>query len=190
MDNDLADVRPVCIIDAHDRIVFVNPAWSRFVAPVRGHGPGLPEVSGRPIWERVPGGVVRQLWELLYDRVRAMGGSVFVPMRADRADERRLVDIELRLMLDGSIRHVYEPVWRESRPALALLDPSYPRDGRALLSCSWCQRIQVGLGAWEEIEDAQRTLAIPADSTLPQLQPVACGRCKQSLLKTFPARVA
>lgn len=190
MVNDFADARPVYIIDALDRIVFVNPAWSRLVAPPRGDGPALPELFGRSIWERVPEGVVRQLWELLYGRVRAVGASVFVPMRVDRADERRLIDIELQPLGDGSIRHVCEPVWCESRPAVALLDPSYPRDERSLLSCMWCRRIQVRLGAWEEIEDAQQTLAIPADSTLPRLEPGACSTCKQSLLKTFPARVA
>lgn len=190
MVNDLADVRPIYIIDARDRIVFVNPAWSQLVAPARGDVPGLPDGVGEPIWQRIPEGVVRQLWQLLYNRVRAVGGSVFVPMRVDRADERRLIDIELQPLGDGVIRHICEPVWRESRPAVALLDPSYPRDERTLLSCMWCRRIQVRLGGWEEIEDAQRTLAIPADSSLPSLEPTACTTCKQSLLKTFPARVA
>ena len=82
---------------------------------------------------------------------------MFVPMRVDRADERRLVDIELRPLADGSIRHVCEPVWHEARPAVALLDPAYPRDERTLRSCEWCRRIQVRLGAWEEIEEAQQT---------------------------------
>lgn len=190
MVNDSADARPVYIIDALDRIVFVNPAWSAFVAPARGTGPVLAELLGRPVWDCIPDGVVRQLWELLYSRVRAIGGSVFVPVRVDRPDERRLVDIELSPLADGSIRHVCEPVWRESRPAVALLDPSYPRDERSLRSCAWCQRIQVQVGCWEEIEDAQRTLSIVADSTLPRLEPEACTTCKQSLLKTFPARVA
>jgi hypothetical protein len=190
MVNDLADSRPVYIVDAQDRIVFVNPAWSRFVAPVRGVGPSLSDVIGRPIWDRIPGGVVRQLWELLYSRVRAVGGSVFVPARADRVDERRLIDIELTPLADGSIRHICELVWSEARPAVALLDPAYPRDERRLRCCMWCRRIQVRLGAWEEIEDAQRTLAIAAGRTLPRLEPGACGTCKQSLLKTFPARVA
>lgn len=190
MGNDLADSRPVYIIDARDRIVFVNPAWRHFMAPPRGIGPSLSEVLGRPIWDRIPEGVVRQLWELLYARVRAVGGSVFVPTRADRPDERRLIDIELMPLADGSIRHVCEPVWSEARPSVALLDPAYPRDERSLRCCMWCRRIQVRLGTWEEIEDAQQTLAIPADSTLPRLEPGACSTCKQSLLKTFPARVA
>ena len=191
MVNLSGDVRPVYTIDASDRIVFVNAAWSAFVAPLRS-APGsvANEVLGQSIWERVPAGVPKRLWELLYSRVRAIGGAVFVPMRVDRPDERRLIDIEVRPLGDGSIQHICEPVWREARPALALLDPAYPRDERVLRSCSWCQRIQVRLGVWEEIEVAQRALGVVADLTLPQLEPAVCSTCKQSLLKTFPARVA
>lgn len=187
MVKDILDARPIYTIDASDRLVFVNPAWHEFIAPVAADPA---QVLGQPIWDRIPAGVVRQLWELLYSRVRAVGGAVFVPMRVDSADERRLIDIELRPLGDGSIRHVCEPVWRERRAAIALLDPSYPRDERILRSCMWCRRIQVRLGVWEEIEQAQQTLAILAEATLPQLEPVACTSCKQSLLKTFPARVA
>ncbi len=190
MVNHYADLRPVYTIDAQDRIVFVNRAWSAFVAPQSGVGPTLQDVIGRPVWERLPPGVVRQLWELLYNRVRAIGGSVFVPMRVDRVNERRLVDIELVPLGDGSIRHICELVWREKRPAIAMLDASYPRDERILRNCMWCSRIQVRLGTWEEIEEAQQTLGITADATLPQLHPAVCSTCKQSLLKTFPARVA
>jgi hypothetical protein len=187
MVKDILDARPIYTIDASDRLVFVNPAWHEFIAPVAADPA---QVLGQPVWDRIPAGVVRQLWELLYSRVRAVGGAVFVPMRVDSADERRLIDIELRPLGDGSIRHVCEPVWRERRAAIALLDPAYPRDERILRSCMWCRRIQVRLGVWEEIEQAQQTLAIPAEATLPQLEPVACTSCKQSLLKTFPARVA
>jgi len=206
MVNDYLDARPIYTIDASNRIIFVNPAWREFIAGPHCievgldagidmsadpyHGTGLAQVIGRPLWERIPAGVVRQLWELLYNRVRAVGGGVFVPMRVDRADERRLIDIELRPLADGSIRHVCEPVWREHRAAVALLDPAYPRDERVLRSCAWCRRIQVRLGVWEEIEQAQQSLAILAEATLPRLEPVACTSCKQSLLKTFPARVA
>lgn len=187
MVNDIQDARPIYTIDASDRISFVNPAWREFIAPVAGDPA---PVLGRLIWERIPAGVVRQLWELLYNRVRAVGGGVFVPMRVDRADERRLIDIELRPLGDGSIRHICEPVWRERRAAVALLDPAYPRDERVLRSCAWCQRIQVRLGVWEEIEPAQQRLGILAEATLPRLESVACTSCKQSLLKSFPARVA
>lgn len=191
-----ADARPIYTIDALDRIVFVNAAWMEFMRGEPGtHGAGGDEftirsVIGRPIWDFVQGTQVRQLWEVLYGRIRAVGAPVFVPMRCDTPSLRRLIDLELHPLGERSIQHVCECVWSEARPAVALLDPAYPRDDRTLRSCTWCSRIQVHLGAWEEIEDAQRMLQIEATQTLPAVQKGVCTTCKQSLLKTFPVRVA
>jgi hypothetical protein len=185
-----SDVRPIYTIDALDRIVFANAAWIDFIRVEGGAPPALQDYIGRPVWELLAGGEIRRLWEVLYDRVRAVGAHVFVPMRADTPSERRLIDIELRPLADRSIQHICDRVWTEARPAVALLDPAWPRDDRTLRCCAWCKRIQVRLGAWEEIEDAQFTLAIEAAETLPSLNPGVCVTCKQALLKTFPARVA
>jgi hypothetical protein len=190
MVNPSSDVRPVYTIDALDRIVFANAAWIEFIRVEGGAPPGLQDYIGRPVWELRAGGEIRRLWEVLYDRVRAVGGRAFVPMRADTPSERRLIDIELRPLADRSIQHICDRVWTEARPAVALLDPAWPRDDRTLRCCAWCMRIQVRLGVWEEIEDAQFTLAIEAAETLPSLRLGVCVTCRQALLKTFPARVA
>jgi hypothetical protein len=181
----LADVRPVYTIDAQDRLVFANVAWRAFHREL-----DADRLIGGPIWNVLPGGQIRQLWELLFGRVRAVGCSVFVPMRADTPGERRLIDIELQPQHDGSIRHTCDRVWTEQRAAVALLDSSYPRDDRSLRCCHWCKRVEVRLGAWHEIEDAQFALSIEAAQTLPELVPAVCSTCKQSLLASFPARVA
>jgi hypothetical protein len=190
MVNASSDVRPIYTIDALDRIVFANAAWIEFMRPEGGTASELRDYIGRPVWELLGEGEVRRLWEVLYDRVRAVGAHVFVPMRADAPSERRLIDIELRPLADCSIQHTCDRVWTEARPAVALLDPAWPRDDRTLRCCAWCKRIQVRLAVWEEIEDAQFTLAIEAGGTLPSLKPCVCMTCRQALLKTFPARVA
>jgi hypothetical protein len=59
-----------------------------------------------------------------------------------------------------------------------------------LLRCAWCARIQVRLGVWQEIEEAQGALRIEATATLPVIRDGVCAACTQSVLKTFPARVA
>jgi hypothetical protein len=182
------DARPVYTVDAEDRLALVNPAATTLLCGFEHKRPQ--ELLGRSIWEFVPGAQIRQLWQVLYSRVRALGAPVFVPMRADTPELRRLVDLELHPLADRSIQHISECVWTEPRPAIALLDPAYPRDQRSLLSCAWCRRIQVRLGAWEEIEQAQQTLRIEAVETLPMLKSAVCASCKQSVLKTFPARVA
>ncbi len=182
------DTRPVYIIDADDRLALVNSAAMTLFGGTATQSPRA--LLGRSIWDFVPGAPIRQLWQVLYSRVRAVGAPVFVPMRADAPSMRRLVDLELHPLADRSIQHICECVWTEARPAIALLDPAYPRDQRSLLSCAWCQRIQVRFGVWEEIEQAQQTLRIEAVESLPTLKPAVCASCKQSVLKTFPARVA
>ncbi len=182
------DARPIYTIDVDDRLVLVNPAaFDLFGGSAEQWSPSL---LGRSIWDFIPGAQIRQLWQVLYSRVRAVGAPVFVPMRADTPSMRRLIDLELHPLADRSIQHICECVWTEARLAIALLDPAYPRDQRSLLSCAWCRRIQVRFGVWEEIEQAQQTLQIEAVETLPSLKPAVCASCKQSVLKTFPARVA
>jgi hypothetical protein len=186
--NSPQDARPVYTVDADDRLALVNAAALSLFGEVASGG--SQPLLGRSVWDFIPAAPIRQLWQVLYSRVRAVGAPVFVPMRADTPSLRRLVDLELHPLADRSIQHIYECVWTEARPAIALLDPAYPRDQRSLPSCAWCRRIQVGFGVWQEIEQAQQTLRIEAVESLPTLKPVVCASCKQSLLRTFPARVA
>jgi len=178
--------RPIYTIDACDRLIAVNREFVASFAPAD----AAQALIGRSVWDFVSGTVPRQLWGVLYDRVRAVNAPVFVPLRADSASERCVIDVELHPVGDRSIRHVRECAWVEPRPAIALLDPNYPRDERSLLRCAWCARIQVRLGLWQEIEDAQAALRIEAAATLPAIRDGVCAPCTQSVLKTFPARVA
>lgn len=190
MVNFSTDSRPIHAIDASDRVVFVNAAWSAWMRSESRPDTTLDAAMGTPIWNYVDGPSVRQLWEVLYDRVRAVGAPLFVPKRVDTASTRRLFDMEIYPLADYSIRHIAECVWSEPRAAVALLDPAYPRDSRTILQCAWCARAQVRLGHWEEIEKAQRVLGIEATETLPTVKAGSCSQCQQSLLKNFPARVA
>ena len=179
-------LRPVYTIDSCDRLIDVNAA---FVASVPYVG-GTDALLGRSIWSFIPGDLPRRLWEVMYERVRLARAPLFVPLRADTATERRVIDLELHPGPDRSIRHVRECLWVEARPAIALLDSNYPRDERTLMRCAWCARVQVCMGVWEEIEDAQMTLGIETCATLPAVHESACSSCQQTVLKTFPARVA
>lgn len=183
---------PLLTIDAADRIVFVNDAWvrlARSMTVLPAQTLTLDTVLGRPIWDFIDGVQVRQLWGVLYERVRAVGAPAFVPMRADTPRLRRVFDVELHPLGERAIQHVYECAWTETRPAVALLDSAASRNGASLPCCAWCARIQVRAGVWEEIEVAQLLLQLDPDA-LPTLASAACTSCKQSLLRTFPARVA
>jgi hypothetical protein len=172
MSSQRQELRPIYTIDAYDRLVEFNGAFIESIVSATGNA-GTPSPIGRSIWDFVVGSVPRQLWEILYDRVRAVGAPVFVPLRADTASQRCVIDLELHPLGDRAIRHVRECVLLESRPAIA-----------------WCARIQVCLGSWQEVEQAQATLRLEATESLPTVRESACAACTQSVLKTFPARVA
>ena len=185
-----ADQRPELTLDARDRIASVNSAWVEATACEGLRDQRLDATIDRPLWDFIRGTQVRQLWEILFERVRAVGAPLFIPMRADQPGLRRVWDIEIHPLPERGLQLVAYCVWTESRPALALLDPAFPRNDRTLPYCAWCNRIQIRIGVWEEVEDAQLTLRLDASESLPSLKRMACNGCKQSLLKTFPARVA
>src|SRR5262245_30642469 len=89
MVNSPTDVRPVYTIDVDDRLALVNPAALSLFAPAhhpaRGPARSLSAQSllGRSVWDFIAQAQIRQLWQVLYSRVRAAGAPVFVPMRAD-----------------------------------------------------------------------------------------------------------
>jgi hypothetical protein len=181
--------KPTYTIDAQDRLIDVNEAYVRSLPS--GHGISNPsQLIGRSLWDFISGAVPKQLWRVLQRRVRALGAPVFVPMRVDLPDQRRLVDVELHALGNDDIRHVQQMIWCEARSAIALLDPNYPRDERTVVRCAWCARVQVRLGLWMEIEGAQRALELEAGPSLPKVQETACTACKQSILQLFPARAA
>ena len=183
------DRRPVFTIDGRNLIVEVNRPFLESPPPAM-QGADATALLGRSIWDFVPGTLPRQLWEVLYSRVRAIGAPVFVPLRMDTPSMRRLIDLELHPLSDRFVCHVRECIWTEARPASALLDPNYPRDSRTLSRCAWCARIQIGFGSWVEVEQAQAMLSLAAPETLPSMEDSACPSCTQSVLKTFPARAA
>ena len=179
---------PAFSIDALDRLVAVNGAFVESLAPT--HEVGRSSLIGRSLWEFMPSGLARSLWQVLHHRVRTIGAPLFFPVRTDSMCERMLIDVELHALGNDDIRHVHRPMWRESRPAIALLDPSHPRDDRAHRRCVWCARLQVEMGLWLEVEAAQDALGLASSETLPIVKDGVCSACKQAVLKNFPARAA
>src|SRR3954468_14154665 len=90
-----ADANPVHTLDAANRILAVNSRWVEFMRTVVPFSVDAEDAVGRSLWDFISGTQVRQVWEVLFERVRGVGAPVFVPMRADTADLRRVLDVEL-----------------------------------------------------------------------------------------------
>ncbi len=185
-----AHERPELVLDARNRVALVNGAWLRIMCARADDVDAAAFLIDRPFQDFISGTQVRQVWEILFERVRTAGAPIFIPMRADTAILQRVWDLELHPLPERGLRIVAHFAWSQERPAIRLLDPAAARSDESLPHCAWCNRSQVRLGTWEEVEDAQVTLRLDTSRPLPLLLAAVCNGCKQSLLKTFPARVA
>ncbi|MDH5520763.1 MAG: hypothetical protein OEZ14_09555, partial [Acidimicrobiia bacterium] len=161
-------------IDGNDVLIGVGRDWSEFA---RDNGaPGLAvSVSDRTLWTYFDRDEVRELWQLLVDRVRATRMQVRVPLRCDAAHARRWFEMTVTPEADARVRFRCALVFEESREPVALLDSRSQRDldAEPILVCSWCGRGKSG--SWwldiEELVNAERLLEEPS------MPPISHGIC-------------
>lgn len=149
----------------------------------------LESAVGESIWQFVRGATARRMLSTLYRRVREQNATLFVPLRGDLPDRRRLLDLRLQPVGEGAIAHTCDCVWSESRAIPVLFDAS--RVGqRTLDQCPFCHRVKVARDDWREVEDACLILRLERAQTLPSLEQTVCFGCQRSLLKSVAAHAA
>jgi hypothetical protein len=62
-----------------------------------------------------------------------------------------------------------------------LFDDTLGRSGEFVTVCSWCKRVEVAAGRWQEVEEAVVTLDIFDLLPLPSLTHGVCDACRQML---------
>lgn len=169
-------------LDAHDRLIWVNPAWDRF-ASANQAGEALlgRAVLGRSLWEFITGPATEHLYRLLFARVRSTGEPVAFPFRCDAPATRRTLRMQIELLPAAGLRFTIQSLAETPRDAVPLLDPTVPRSGALITMCSWCKRIAGSGGTWLEIEQAAETLQLFESSAPPAVTHSVCGACEQQL---------
>jgi hypothetical protein len=171
----------VYLLDADDRIVGVNDAWSAFALANAGD-PSLqpPAILGRPLWEQVTDETTRQLYARLLERVRAGAAPPPIRIRCDSPGERRLLEMTLVARPAGAIEVRTRAIRLERRATVELLDREARRSERLLAICSWCGRIPSEGGArWLEVEEAVSALGLFEGDALPRLSHGICEDCRK-----------
>lgn len=161
-------------IDGNDVLIDVGQSWSQF-ARENGASRLAATAPNRTLWTYFDRDEVRELWQLLVNRVRASRKEVRVPLRCDSADTRRWFEMTVTPEAGGNVRFLCALVFEESREPVALLDPGLPRDldVEPVPVCSWCGRGGSG-STWLDIEDL-----VQADRLLeqPSMPPISYGIC-------------
>jgi hypothetical protein len=164
-------------IDASDRLCFVNEAWLAFARENGAIGLDPESVLGRPIWDFIEGREVSYLFRALLREVRNQRRGMSLPFRCDAPATRREMELELVPLHAGVIEFRSHLERGTSRAPVMLLDGAVARASWHVPICSWCKRVEVSGGAWEDTETAARALGLLSSETAPRLMHTICPDC-------------
>lgn len=175
-------------IDALDRIVSVNSAWSEFAAANAGLD-SLPErVLGTELWTFISDETIEELYRRLVTRARA-GHAVQFHYRCDAPAERRVFEMRISAGAGGEVEFSSLLVSCEPRPAVDWLDRGATRSNELVRMCGWCGRVALADGRWVEIEQAIEQHGALQDATPPRITHGICPECFHRMAQLIPSEV-
>lgn len=168
-------------VDDHDVVTEVGDGWADFAL-----GNDAPELavpaSDRTLWSYMDSDEVRELWQLLVHRVRALQSPARFSFRCDAHHTRRWFDMTITPESDGRVHFCSVLAFEEPRSPVALLDPHFRRDADALPVpvCSWCGRGQHG-SDWIAIEELVRAGRLLEHDSVPPISYGICATCRSDM---------
>ena len=168
-------------IDASDMLTDVGTGWAD--AAIEHGAPALARPDGgRSLWDAIDGDELRELWQLVVQRVRSERSEVRVPFRCDSAHARRWFELGIESIADGGVRFRSTLVFEEARRPIALLDPTIARDHATtpIELCSWCGRAH-SEGAWLDLERLVAETRLLERDLPPPVTPGICGSCRDQM---------
>lgn len=174
------------VIDAEDRISFVNESWNSFAAANDGAGLKGADVLGQSLWDFIADAATRRLYQQIVTRVRA-GQLMRFTLRCDGPAYRRLLEMTISAEPNGAVSFETRSLSAEERKPVPLLARSTARSTEVLRACAWCNRINVNSGSnlWMEVEDAAGHLLLFERDLMPQLTHGICDTCMESMKRAL-----
>ncbi len=174
-------------IDAANRIVWVNEAWSEFARANHGESVMPAQILGHDLLTSFADGTVRQLYANMIQHVRT-GRTVRFDYRCDAPDKRRTFTMEIRPRPDGEVEFLSSLRHETPRAPVVLLKPGMPRDKeRFIRLCGWCQCVAMPDGRWLPVEEAVVELHLLEVAVLPRITHGMCPACHERMEATLRA---
>jgi len=168
-------------IDADDVLTDVGDGWAEFARENEAAELATPTLD-RTLWSYIDRAEIKELWQLLVERVRTVQSEARVPFRCDAPHTRRWFEMTIAAEPDGSVRFRSELTFEEPRPPIALLDPHTARDPDAepILICTWCGRGEHD-AHWLEIEELLRAGRLLERTSMPSISYGICAACREAM---------
>ncbi len=164
------------VVDAEDRLVRVSPEWADFAAQNGGDGLEPDAVVGRVLWDFFYDELTQKLYRDVLAHVRA-GAATHLVLRCDGPERRRLIEMTVTRLDDGSVEFKNVLLAAKMRPEQKLFNHTTPRTAERVKVCSWCDRVKSGPDNWSEVEKAMEELQLVGAAALPAVQPTVCPVC-------------
>ena len=175
----------VYTIDASDRIIRVNDAWTSFASQNDGQALLPQHIIGKSLWDYLTDDSTRQIYRRLVSRVRDGAGPVQFAFRCDSPEARRLLEMNIVADADHGVTFVVDPLIIEDRTTVSLLDPRAPRSQAVVRLCAWCKRLPGADGRWMEVEEGLSTLGVFETHPMPVISHGVCDECQTALLRAL-----
>jgi hypothetical protein len=172
-------------IDAANRIVWVNDAWTEFACANHGESVMPAEILGQDLLASFTDRTVRELYVSILRHVRS-GKTVRFDYRCDAPDWRRTFTMEIRPCADLEVEFVSTLRHEAARTPVVLLKFGVPRDkDRFIRLCSWCQSVAMPDGSWLAVEQAVARLHLLEAAVLPLITHGMCPVCHDRMESTL-----
>ncbi len=176
-------------IDATDRLIQVNPAWTEFALANEG-AKVLPEVIlGKSLWQFISADPIQDIYRRLTRLARDGRGSTF-RFRCDSPSQHRIFRMGIAALPAGKVEFTSTLLNEEDRPSISLLQSRTSSSQLPIRICSWCHAVAWPGEAWQPLESAaERALGLE-EADLPELSHGICEACAAGMMAMMNAATA
>ena len=164
-------------LDAEDRIVSASESWDEFARENGGEHLVFARVSNTKIWDHIADPKTAALYRRIYASARR-GRSVRFFLRCDSPTVRRMLSVTVEKNSDNDRLRVSTLLFRaDLRDQVSLRADNDADADMSVPVCSWCEKVRLPGGDWQEVEGAAAFLDRQEPRANCQISYAICPGC-------------
>lgn len=172
------------LINNEDEVIFANNEWLEFVSDKDDDDISPGNQRRQSLWDLINDNTTEDFYRMLLKQVRA-GYSVKFKVRCGAPRRQRLMRMTVSLQQNGDVQFGARTVWTDELRPQNFLNGSISHMDEVIIICSWCNKIKIDEGDWQEIEEFQENLGLFDLEILPQPSHGMCDDCYKVVSEKF-----
>jgi hypothetical protein len=171
-------------INREDEVIFADNECFQFVSDKNSDNISAENQLRRKLWDLINDDTTENFYRMLLKQVRA-GYSVKFKLRCDAPKRQRLLKMTVSLQQNGDVQFGTRAIWTGELRPQNFLNGSISLMDEVIIICSWCNKIKVDEGEWQEIEEYQENLGLFDMEIFPQPSHGMCDNCYKIVSEKF-----